>query len=506
MKIVNLLPLLLSFVAFLLCGCSDDDKQEEIVSELNFLKGTEFSVSIKADGGSASTLVNSTSSISLHTIVDWVSTSVTEVSENTYSVQIDIAANSSANERKTAVTIENEDGIYQLRIEVVQAGKRAVIEAKELNEVAKLLGIGWNLGNHFDSYGMTKYSWWDLSTPSQSLYDKLKEYGFSSVRIPVTWYPYMGAAPDYTIESKYLDLIESNVSMALKSGLAVVINIHHDGAESKNWLDIKGAAKSAERNDTVKAEIKAVWTQIANRFADFDESLVFEGFNELHDGGWGWGDNRKDGGKQYAILNEWNQLFVDVVRGTGGNNATRYLSVPAYSTNIDLAKSDFVLPKDVVSDKLILSVHFYDPYNFTLEDSKSEWGHTGDASKKVDGSDETYVLKQFKVLYDTFVKDGVPVYIGEFGCVRRSDSRSEQFRRYWLEYIVKAAKTYSLPLMYWDNNAKETGLENSGVIDHSTGSLNNSDSETVVNLMTSAWNKDDEEYTIEWVYDNQAPE
>ena len=112
--------------------------------------------------------------------------------------------------------------------------------------------------------------------------------------------------------------------------------MHHDGADSKYWLDISSAALNASVQQKIVEQIDAMWTQIAERFKDEGEYLIFEAFNEIHDGKWGWGANRTDGGKQYACLHEWNQTFVDAVRAVGGKNTRRYLGIPAYCTNADV--------------------------------------------------------------------------------------------------------------------------------------------------------------------------
>lgn len=279
------------------------------------------------------------------------------------------------------------------------------------------------------------------------------------------------------------------------------INIHHDGADSQHWLDIKGAATDEAINERVKQQLAAVWTQIAERFKDKGSFLIFEGLNEIHRWRLGWGDNRTDGGKQYAVLNEWNQVFVDAVRAVGGENADRYLGVPGYCTNPSLTVEYFKLPADVAKNRLLVTVHFYDPYEFTLTDKYSEWGHTAAADKKESWGDEDNVRQVFASLQTAFVDKGIPVYLGEIGCVHRSSERSEAFRKYYLEYVCKAAKTYGLTPFFWDNGSAGTGKECSGLIDHATGEPLNNGRE-VIEVMTKAMFTEDADYTLESVYNN----
>ena len=247
-----------------------------------------------------------------------------------------------------------------------------------------------------------------------------------------------------------------------------------------------------------------MWTQIAEHFKEKGNFLIFEGMNEIHDGNWGHGGNTTDGGIQYEILNEWQQTFVDAVRATGGNNANRYLGICGYSTNPELTMKHLKLPSDSAKDRLLVSVHFYDPYEFNLEDKYSEWGHTARKEKKANWGDEENVQKTFAALKTTFVEQGIPVYIGESGSVHRSDSRSEQFRKYYLEYVCKAARTYGMSIFYWDNGSAGAGRECSGIINHATGEYLNNGKE-IVDAITKGYFTDDPSYSLETVYDN-APQ
>ena len=373
--------------------------------------------------------------------------------------------------------------------------------------LAKKLGWGWNLGNHFDtSSGQDgvhpQWGYWDNATPSSALYTTLKSIGASTVRIGVTWGNYQDS--QWNIEASYMAEVKQNVEWAEAAGLNVILNLHHD----EYWLDIKGAANNANTNTAIKERIQKTWLQIAEAFKDKGDFLIFESFNEVQDGGWGWGANRTDGGKQYRTLNEWNQLVVNTVRGTGGNNATRWIGVPAYASNPGFAtESTFELPDDP-ANRVMVSVHFYDPNTFTLTpengDGKSEWGHTAATGKFQSGNNEEHVKEVFQKLQDTFIAKNIPVYIGEYGCVQHTHDRSNKFREYYLEYVCRAAHTYNMPCIIWDNNASGGGNEHHGYINHSNGNFINN-SEALVKTMIKAATSDDASYTLESIY-NKAPQ
>ena len=373
-------------------------------------------------------------------------------------------------------------------------------------DVARKLGLGWNLGNQLDAHvdGMPDETCWGNGKATQQTFNKLAEAGITSVRIPVTWLGKMGEAPDYRIDKAWLNRVTDMVTYAENAKLNVIINLHHDGADSQYWLSIKRASASEEANDSIKAQLKAMWTQIAQKFKYKGEFLIFESMNEIHDGGWGWGDNLNDQGKQYAILNEWNQVFVDAVRAVGGENDDRFLGIPGYCTNADLTLKHLALPEDGVEGRLMVAVHFYDPYEYTLNAKFSEWGHTGASGKKETWGDEDNVKKVFGQLSEKYVAQGIPVYIGEMGCVHRGNERAESFRKYYLEYVCKAAREYGMAPFYWDNGAKGAGRECSGLFDHATGEYLNNGKE-IVEVMKKAVFTRDKAYTLDKVYDG-APQ
>ena len=370
--------------------------------------------------------------------------------------------------------------------------------------ISEAMALGWNLGNQLDaiSGGVSNETCWGNPRCTQATFYGIKDAGFTSVRIPVTWMGHMGSAPSYQVEEAWMNRVYEVVQYARNAGLYVIINTHHDENHGNDhWLDIKNASEDSALNEAIKQQIKALWTQIAVKFADCGNWLVMEGFNELNDGGWGWSqDFRANPMKQGAILNEWNQVFVDAVRAAGGNNATRWLGVPTYCANPSFEQY-LTLPAD---PRLMLSVHFYDPSDYTIGDKQySDWGHTGAVGKKAQGSDEDHVNSVFNNLKTKYVDKDIPVYVGEFGCSMRSkaDSRAWAFYLYYLEYVVKAAREYGMPCFLWDNGVAGVGKEHHGYLDHGTGDYI-SYSKDPIDVMVKARFTKDASYTLQSVYDS----
>ena len=432
-----------------------------------------------------------------------------------------VAANDSYEARTATVNVSS-TGVAGTSFTINQAGKTVVPDptpgTNEAWQMAKKLGLGWNMGNHldalynwhyidgngFDWYNYPGETAWGNPLATPATFQGVKNAGFTSVRIPVTWMNYIGPAPDYKIDEGWLNRVYEVVGYAHAADLNVIINMHHDENHGDDhWQDIKNAVDNAALNEQIKAEIRATLTQIAGKFKDCGDWLILESFNEINDGGWGWSDDfRRDPTRQCNILNQWNQVFVDAVRATGGNNATRWLGVPTYAANPGY-EVYAALPADPAG-KTMLAVHFYDPSDYTIGQKQySDWGHTGDPGKKAAGSDEDHVKDIFGNLYTKYVSNNIPVYVGEYGCSMRakSDARAWAFYLYYMEYVTKAAKAYGLPCFVWDNGGENTGQEQHGYINHGTGNYVGNSKE-VIDVMVKAWFTERSDYTLQTLYDS----
>lgn len=384
-------------------------------------------------------------------------------------------------------------------------------EVKELTpmEYVESLGLGWNLGNSMDAHekGVSGETLWHDQAATQATFDSVAAAGFKSVRIPVTWLGHIGEAPDYKLDEKWLNRVVEIAGYAKKAGLKAIVNIHHDGhadsgkADGYTWLDVEAAAKDSLLQDSINTKLAAVWTQIANAFKEEGDWLMFETLNEIHDGNWGNGGNQNDGGRQYAVLNGWNQVAVDAIRVTGGENTKRFIGVPGYVCNPDLTIQNLVLPKDPTPNRLLVAVHSYDPWDYAGSGKHSEWGHTG--KDIVPDTDESVYTGMLDRLYDKYVKNGIPVYFGEFGCVHRDNDHAENFRKYYLEYVCKAFRDHKMAAFFWDNGYDLKGDDAFGLMDHGTGKWI-ANGQEIVKIMVDAYNNNDSTYTLKSIYD-RAP-
>ncbi|MFG3338362.1 cellulase family glycosylhydrolase [Glycomyces sp. NPDC048151] len=322
------------------------------------------------------------------------------------------------------------------------------------------MGAGWNLGNSLEanSNGVPSETAWNNPTVTQALIDSVQAAGFDTIRIPVSYLNHIGSGPNYTINANWLNRIQQVVDYAYDRGMHVVINMHGDGYKSVGgaWLICDAADQT-----TIRAKYKSAWQQIATRFRDYDQRLILESMNENFDGQYGAPTQ-----PCYSNINAYNQIFVDTVRQTGGNNGSRWLLVPGWNTNIDYTTGNygFVIPSDnyrssVVPSsekRIMISVHYYSPWDFAGEENGNitQWGpNATNPSKTSTWGQEDYMDAQLKLTYDAFVSKGYPVVVGEYGAIDKTsyDSANNQYRQDFARMLVATAKKYGAATIYWDN-------------------------------------------------------
>lgn len=326
-------------------------------------------------------------------------------------------------------------------------------------EATRLMGNGINLGNTLEACDnnvgiktntpLSYETHWGQPKTTQTMIDGMKAAGFDTIRIPVAWmtnatHLYEG---DYTIDADYMDRVEEVVRYARKAGMYVIINDHWDGG----WYGMFGS-ESAETRALAMEAYKGMWQQIAERFRDYSDYLIFESANE--ELGTRFDENSAlycsdsvvtylTDDERYALTNEINQKFVDVVRATGGNNATRFLLIAGYGTNIDQTCDDrFQMPKDTADSKLMVSVHYYDPWSYcgaSSAASATKWGKV---------SDYEYMDQQLAKM-TKFTEAGYGVVIGEYGALPCSDGLKDNTLAYHTAFLDTCTK-YNLTNCLWD--------------------------------------------------------
>lgn len=327
-------------------------------------------------------------------------------------------------------------------------------------QITKVMGAGWNLGNQLEAVvnqtpGETN---WGNPVITADTIKMIKDARFTTIRVPVTYMSHIGPAPDYTIDPAWLDRIQEVVDLCMANKLYTIINMHGDG-----YHTIDGGWLFCDDSDqkTIKEKYQAVWAQIADRFKDYDEHLIFESMNEEFDGNY-----NGPSAAFYQNINDYNQIFTDTVRQSGGNNDKRWLLIPGWNTDITYtnAASGFVLPTDTYLSKDVpagekrhmVSVHYYSPWDFCGGETGTitQWGaDVTDSAKESSHSGENYLAKCISQLKTDFVDQGYPVVIGEYSTNDKSsfDPENTYFRSYFTKKVCEKCKQNGIIPVYWDN-------------------------------------------------------
>ncbi|NLK21079.1 MAG: glycoside hydrolase family 5 protein [Epulopiscium sp.] len=342
------------------------------------------------------------------------------------------------------------------------------------NEAMRLvtdMRVGWNLGNtldaafdnpNFSDELMYESSWCGVKTTKEMI-KEIKESGFHSIRIPVSWHNHI-TDDNFTISEPWMDRVQEVVDYAVEQDLYIILNIHHDITK-----DYYYPSKEFEENSS--KYMASIWKQIGNRFGEYNEKLIFEAVNEPRLVGtnneWWLEMNKEDCRESVEIINGLNQVFVNTVRSTGKNNTSRYLMVPGYSASPENVLIDeFTIPTDLKENdnKIILSVHAYTPYNFALQAPNESGSITNfDATSLNSKKDINFFMDR---LYEKYISKGIPVIIGEFGA--RDKQNNLQDRVDFAAYYTAYARARGMTCFWWDNNAFVGNGENFGLLDRRT--------------------------------------
>lgn len=315
-------------------------------------------------------------------------------------------------------------------------------------QIAQNMRVCWNLGNSLDAcksdldldgkidtlpqhgkgFDETLYG---NPTVSLDLFKALADSGVNAVRIPITWRSHTDT--DGNIEEEWLNRVQQVVDIAYNRGMYVIINVQHDGAQDTRmgaWIRRAQEDESA----TVVMRYRTLWTQIAKRFENYSERLIFESMNEVC-------FDSLDENKAYRLYSQLNQEFVNVIRQGGGNNPERHIIIAGYNADIEQTlDSRFVMPDDPAG-KSMVSVHYRTPRAFCVTGDKAEWG-SEEEIQEMDG-----LLARLK---ERFTDNGIPVVITEYGF---SENADEDSANYFCERLVYSCTQMGMAAFIWDDGS-----------------------------------------------------
>ncbi len=321
-------------------------------------------------------------------------------------------------------------------------------------EVTRLMGNGINLGNTMEAYNHSAYlngvdptsseNVWGMPRTTQEMIDGMKASGFDTLRVPVAWTNGMNyESGDYTIDERLLARVEEIVNYALNAGMYVIVNDHWDGG----WWAMFGSETEETRNAAMEM-YTSMWTQVAERFKDYPYKLVLESANEELGDSLNSKELWKDSGallgnEIYDKIYEINSKFVEIVRGTGSRNADRFLLIAGYNTDIEHTVDDrYRMPEDTVQNKLILSVHYYGPWDYCGTKAVNQWG------SPLQYKEQNEMLAKLT----KFTDQGYGIIIGEYGVLTDGRATPKPDTDIYFTNFLNNCDLYNYCPLLWDCN------------------------------------------------------
>lgn len=321
-------------------------------------------------------------------------------------------------------------------------------------QIVNDMGIGWNLGNSFDCYSTfekmktpdQQIALWGNVIPTKEMVISIKKYGFKTIRFPVTWFHFMDS--DNQVDTNWMSRVKEVVKWIVKEKMYCILNLQHDGVQG-NWLS---------EGITAKNKYIILWTQIANEFKNFNEYLIFESMNEV---------NYKIGNQDdFMTLLTLTQAFVDTVRNTGGKNIDRLLLISGMNTDLKLTcSSDYKLPIDPFK-KMAVSIHYYLPQDFTVEEDDNPWNWIDDDGVYHEsipqtkwGTESHYkdMFNDFETMKKSFLDKGIPIILGETGVLTEQKKAPESIREYLFAEFSMSSSYEGIMTCLWDTSSKKAG-------------------------------------------------
>ena len=284
-------------------------------------------------------------------------------------------------------------------------------------EMVKQMGRGLNLGNVLSAPVEGN---WSPAVTEQYFID-VAAAGFTNVRIPMDFFGarttgntsgyssaagtagnYTGRSDDYVVSSTYLGRIEQVIEWSLNQGLVTIIDFHGSNLKSEfiytfdseetEYTHPTSAKRAADYQKFI-----AIWAQIADRFKNHSENLLFEVINEPY-----FHMTKSD-------MDALNTDVLTVIRASGGSNGTRNVIITGGTGTSHEAPLQ-IEPSIISGDTYVIATfHYYQPFDFTSSSADARdnesWGSV---------QDKELLTNRFDIVSSWATSNNIPVFLGEF--------------------------------------------------------------------------------------------
>lgn len=437
-------------------GCK---KKDSVTPELTVAPSQ---ITLPSEGGTADVTISGNAQWSISNLAAWLQLSNTSGSSGSSTIGLTAAANETGASRSTFLSVNSSNGQAR-RVKVTQPAtiypsyntSPKAPDSTGMSTAVQLAAkfkLGWNIGNTMEApNGETG---WGNPQITESYVKFVKQQGFTAIRLPCAWnWTHLSDEKTAKIDANWLNRVKEIVGYCVNNDMYVMLNIHWDGG----WLE-NNITKL--KQDSVSAKQKAIWEQIATTMRDFDEHLMFASANEP----------AADNAEEMEVLTQYHQAFINAVRSTGGRNSHRVLILQGPSTSATLT-ADLMntLPKDPVTNRLMVEVHNYTPSQFCFLSEDVSWGKmvyywgkgnhsTLEPDRNPTYGEEDAHIADFNKIKTKFVDKGIPVIMGEYGAYRRDGSAHvpkdlvlhNASVDYWITFVTKEALVRGIKPFWWD--------------------------------------------------------
>lgn len=327
------------------------------------------------------------------------------------------------------------------------------IQGKSAMEISQLMYTGWNVGNSLDAAkdgytGVNTELAWGNAKITKSMIDNVKNSGFRTLRIPVSWGQHTSnnGQYQYKIDDAWLNRVKEVVDYGIDNDMFVILNIHHDNGSQ--WNHPYFWPSNSTKDQSIKY-VKDIWSQLAEYFKEYDQKLIFETLNEPRLVGdqyeW-WFDpienpNQQQVVEAMGVINAMNQAAIDVIRNQGhANNRDRMILIPGYDASPEGAITNkFQMPNDASQNRIGIEVHAYRPTELCLTGNRTTFQE----------NDKQTIRNVLRPCYEKYITNNIPVVIDETSIADKG--QGDDTRKQWIEAFYGIAKEYKMPCVLWDN-------------------------------------------------------
>ncbi|MDO5519273.1 MAG: cellulase family glycosylhydrolase [bacterium] len=303
------------------------------------------------------------------------------------------------------------------------------------SQIVYAMGAGWNAASSLEV--------------TEELIEEVSKSGFKSIRIPLYY-------EEYTVDGKWLNSTQQVIDYCIKNDLYVVLTLacKNSSTDSHIWSD-----RTAKEKEEAKDTYAAIWEQIANRYKEYNEHVLFEGLTMEF--------AQEPELEYYQDINTYNQIFVDTVRRAEGNNGKRWLIVSGWNSKIRYTDENkgFQIPTEHYLSKqvpkgenrIMIGVHYFEPWEFCKSENTviTQWGEDARNLERCSmDSGEVDLGKNFNMLRDNFIAKGYPCVITEYGANNKSkyDPKNTMYRADFCKKVCRKSMQMECVPMYFDDS------------------------------------------------------